>query len=334
MTRKKILLGAAVLLAVVAVVRLLWPDGTITVNFKNAPFSKVVAEIQRQGRIKIVSNVPPETPVTLQLDHAPLLDALDTFSVRTETDLRPATITAPDREQTLEAIALFESGVKPEKWTIVSPPGGFLPTSTTIIDVRKIPVALDQSTASDLHSSLKQISMKSGLATAAPADWNPSVTPPGSPKAASDLARSIAQAANGQSLDVFLMIARGGPDRGDGPPRNAGGEGWNGGPRQGFDPASFAARAEAAIAQLPAEERPAALADLNAMQAVWKEVAALPEDQRREKMAEIFNRPEVQERMAEREAARDAKRTPEQREARMKRYVERKKQAQNSQPKR
>jgi hypothetical protein len=330
MTRRNLLLGTALLFAVVALIRALWPDDTITVNFKNAPFSKVVAEIQRQGRVKIVSNVPPQTPVTLQLDHAPLLDALDTFSVRTETDLRPATIAAPDRGRTIEAITLFESGKKPENWTIVSPPGGFLPTSTTIIDVRKIPVALDQSTATDLHSSLKQIAMKSGLATAAPADWNPSVTPPKSPKAAADLARSIARSAKGQTVDVFLMLARGGTDRGDGPPRNAGGEGWNGGPRPGFDPASFAARAEAAIAQLPAEERPAALADLNAMQAVWKEVAALPEDQRREKMAEIFNRPEIQERMAEREAARDAKRTPEQRADRYKRYVQRKQAATRS----
>jgi len=98
-----------------------------------------------------------------------------------------------------------------------------------------------------------------------------------------------------------------------------------------MNPEWIAQRTEAMIAQLPPAEQPAAKADFDAMRKVWEEVRALPEDQRREKMADIFSRPEVQDRLAEREAARDARRSPEQREQRMKKYVERKKQMKGAQ---
>jgi hypothetical protein len=80
------------------------------------------------------------------------------------------------------------------------------------------------------------------------------------------------------------------------------------------------------IAQLPPAEQPAARADFESMHKIWEEVKDLPDDQRRAKLEEFLNRPEVQDRMAEREIARDARRSPEQREQRMKRYVERKNQ--------
>lgn len=94
-----------------------------------------------------------------------------------------------------------------------------------------------------------------------------------------------------------------------------------------MNPAWIAERAEAMIAQLPPAEQPAAKADFDSMHKIWEEVKDLPDDQRHAKLEEFFNRPEIQDRMTEREAARDARRSPEQREQRMKRYVERKKQA-------
>jgi hypothetical protein len=63
------------------------------------------------------------------------------------------------------------------------------------------------------------------------------------------------------------------------------------------------------------------------MRQFWQEVRDLPEDQRRAKAQEFFNRPEVAERMEDRRLARDAKRTPEQRIERSKRYWDRKAEA-------
>ncbi|MEI6493162.1 MAG: hypothetical protein WCO94_11490, partial [Verrucomicrobiota bacterium] len=82
--RKTLLLATAGAVLVLAIAWYFWPDGLITLDFKNAPVSKVIASIQRQGHVRIGTNVPPETPVTIQMKRVPLMDALETLSVRVE----------------------------------------------------------------------------------------------------------------------------------------------------------------------------------------------------------------------------------------------------------
>lgn len=84
------------------------------------------------------------------------------------------------------------------------------------------------------------------------------------------------------------------------------------------------ARVEAQIALLPKEEQQKARDDFKMMREFWQAVRELPEDQRRAKAQEFFNRPEVAERMDERRMAREAKMTPKQRVERAQRYLERK----------
>ena len=60
------------------------------------------------------------------------------------------------------------------------------------------------------------------------------------------------------------------------------------------------------------------------MREFWQSVRDLPEDQRRAKAQEFFDRPEVAERLDERRTAREAKMTPKQRVERAQRYLERK----------
>ena len=100
-----------------------------------------------------------------------------------------------------------------------------------------------------------------------------------------------------------------------------------------MNPEWLAQRAEAAIAQLPADQQLAAKADYDTMKKFWEEVRALPEDQRRPKIEEFMNRPEIQDKMEQRQAARDARQSPTQREKRMKNYIERKKQMKAAPPK-
>ncbi len=334
-----------ILLAVLAVTTVfvvwsLWPDGTISVDFRDAPLSKVIAAIERQGRVDIVTNVPPETPVMLQLRRAPLLEALETLSVRIDADLRPAVIAAPAKARTREALANFETGNRSEDWVVHWMPGGGMFGPVVPIDARKLDVVFEKTESPDLQSSLQQVSAKSGLLTAIPKDWNPEIANPPARGEAASLARSLAKAGKGESAEVFLMLTR--PrDRGErtGPPatagasRDQGGGGPGGGgfwqrpDRANVNPAWLQARAQAVIAQLPAEERPKAQAELDEMQNLLRETSQLSEEERRAKMQEFFSRPEVQERLAEREAARDARRTPEQRSERYKRYNDRKQQA-------
>ena len=100
-----------------------------------------------------------------------------------------------------------------------------------------------------------------------------------------------------------------------------------------MNPEWMAQRAETAIAQLPPEERQAAKADLDESKKIFTEIRALPEDQRRAKMEEYMSRPAVQEKMAARQDARDARQSPQQREQRMKTYLARKQEMKANPPK-
>ena len=90
------------------------------------------------------------------------------------------------------------------------------------------------------------------------------------------------------------------------------------------NPERLAERVEAQIALLPAAEQAKAREDFQTMRDFWQSVRDLPEEERRDKAREFFNRPEVQDRMEDRRLAREAKMTPEQRIDRSKRYWERK----------
>ncbi|MDX2081698.1 MAG: hypothetical protein SFU53_13020 [Terrimicrobiaceae bacterium] len=338
MSRAKILAGAAILIVLAAIWRF-WPDGTISVDFTNAPLSKVIASIERQGRVDIVTNAPPETPVTLQMKRAPLLEVMETLAVRIEAEFRPALIAAPTAPGVKEAVARFEQSARPQELTVAGAWGGggmFAPE--TVIDARALEVAFEPVEKNTVQSALQQISIKSGLLTAVPADWNPDLAKFPKSGAAVTLAREVATSAGGKSSEIFLLLARGGgrpdgEDRGprtaDGGPGSPGGGGgpggWGGGGRPNVNPAWMEARAQAMIAQLPPEERARAQSDFDEIRTFMRSIADLPPEERRAKAEEFFSRPEIQERMMERQEARDARRTPEQREQRMKRYVERKK---------
>jgi hypothetical protein len=245
-------------------------------------------------------------------------------------------IGAPTRQEALAGAALFETTRRPEKWEVAWFPAMGFASANTPPDARRLLVSFQPGEKKDLQASLQQIAAKSGLMTAVPQEWNPAVDQAATTGGAAAMVRSLAKAAKGETVEIFLLQGRGGGDRNaqGGPGGAPGGDGgrrdWGGGgrpDRMNMNPEWMAERAKAAIAALPPAERPAAQAEFDAMRAIWAEIRSVPEDQRRDKMMEVFNRPEVQDMMAEREAARDARRTPEQRSERYQRYVERKQQA-------
>jgi hypothetical protein len=327
-----VLLAMAVVLGVVLAVRAFWPDGLITLDFENAPLAKVLASVGRQSGVRIVTNLPPETSVTIHVKKVPLLEALETLAVRTESDLRAVYVGAATAGAAEEAFAGLQSGKPPATFEVAWFPRMGMSFGSTVPDPRSLVVAFEPEAENSLQSALAQIAQKSGVMTAVPRDWNPAVAASATRSTARDTVRRLFQSSGGRVVEGFFLFGR---DR-----RQAGGEedagrrpggpsdGWRGGGPGGgrMNPEWIAQRTEAMIAQLPPDEQPAAKAEFEAMRKVWEEVRALPEDRRREKMEEVFSRPEVQERMASREAARDARRTPEQREQRMKNYIERKKQ--------
>jgi len=318
--------GIALAMCIVFVVWLLWPDGLITVDFKDAPFGRVLAEVQRQGRVPLASNVPPETPVTLQLVKVPLMEALETLATRVEGDVRAYCLMAPSKTQLAAGIAEIKGGKPSADWKMSWYPGGpgaFF--AETPPDPRLLRVRFEPMPDNSLQAGLGQVAQKTGILMASPTTWNPAIGAKLSEATANKLLGSMAAAVKGQSDQGFLIYVR--ERREDRGQEAEGGEGpgWRRATRsEDVNPAWIASRAEAAIEQLPPAQRTAAKAEMESMQSMMKEIRELPEDQRRAKMAEIMRSPAMQERMEAMASARDARRTPEQRAKRYKRYVERK----------
>jgi hypothetical protein len=325
------LLGVVGLLAVLVIWRWVAGWGLVTVNFVEAPLGKVIAAIERQGRVKVATNAPLDTRVTLQLRNAPVFDALDTLAVRMDGDLRLMYVVAPDRAQTLAGLGALTSSGRPEGWKMFSAGFGGGDFGDSIPDLRKISLKPSPMEDRSLHAMLEQSSQKTGVSFLAPETWNPILGHLPKAGGISQVAGRLAKAAKGQVLEVAVIRVR--PPSGDGNSGGMAGRGeWDGtrGGRNRPNPEWMAERAEARIALLPQAEQEEARKDFGEMQKFWSEVRALPEDQRRAKIEEVMSRPEVQDRMEDRMAARDEKRSPDQRANRYKRYLDRKQAAQSA----
>lgn len=321
--------------------------GLVTIHARNQPLSKVLSEISRQGGIEIVSNLDPTTTVDLEVRRVPGVEALDIVSVRTDAAWQLAYLGASDKAAIDSALSAFVSGSNDDSWTAHSSGGTFFsiePESGAALDLRRL---LWNPAPGPLHEVLAAAAQRTGVLFAAPTDWNPSV----SKQSQGELRRIVPQFfsnAGGTSREVFLLRASPRSNSGAGSDETGRPETWAGrgtpwigapssnrergprGARPPLDPLAVAERVEAQIALLPKSEQVRAREDLTTMRTQWDEIRALPEDQRRERMREMFSSPQVAERMEVRSLARDAKRTPEQRLARSIRYFERKAAAQNA----
>jgi len=335
--RKTLLLVTAGAVLALAAIWYFWPDGLITLDFKDAPVSKVIASVERQGHVRVGTNVPPETLVTIHMKKVPLMDALETLSVRVEGELRVVFAGASTKTQAAAALEEIASGKRSDQWAIAWFPSMGMIAGDTPPDPRFLAVKPEAGEKNDLQSALLQVAVKSGVMTAVPREWNPDAKMPKNTAPAASIVRQLINSSGGQVQESFLIIARGGRDGRPGGPPDGGDRGGQagGGPRgrEGMNPEWLAQRAEAAIAQLPPDERVAAKADFDAMRKTFEEVRALPEDQRRAKMDELMNRQDMQDKMAARQDSRDARQSPQQREQRMKAYIARKQQMLANPPK-
>ena len=328
-----ILSGIALLLVSVLVLRWISGWGLITVNFDEAPLSKVISAVSRQGGIRIVTNADPSTPVTLHLHRAPLFEALDTLALRIEGDVRLTYLIAPDSARLAEAENGFAGSNRIAGWKVFSAGwGGGMEVGESVPDLRRVSFTLTPGDDLSLHALLDQTSQKTGISFAVPDDWNPVLAAPPKQGTAASAASRMAKAARGKIREIAIISVRPArPAEGERPVRaEGGGEGggpMGGGGRRG-NPEWMAERVQSQIALLPPEERAQAQADFDETRAFFASLRDLPAPERRVKMEEYFERPEVQERIEERMSRRDMKRTPEQRAKRFKRYLDRKAQAQ------
>lgn len=311
--------------------------GLVTLDVRNAPVSTVLSSISRQGGVEIASNLDPATPVTIQVRRVPPVEALDIVAARTDSAWRLAYLGADTRAKIDAALASFCAGTPTDGWLSYGGRGfAFIESASGAApDLRKI--KWKPSGPGKLHDLLIEASQKTGVLTAAPGDWQPLAQAPGAGTLRHTMPRLFGSA-GGAVREVFLLRGR---PRGDTdeslavPGRGERGS-WIGaapqrgddarGPMRG-DSAQMAERIEAQIALLPSDEQAQARAEFEEMRKFRESLQNLPEEERRAKAREFFNRPEMAERMEERRMAREAKMTPEQRIERAKRYFDRKKAA-------
>jgi hypothetical protein len=357
--RFKILGLAAAILFCVLLLRVFFGGGGVTVDFREAPLARVLKELSKQTGTSIETNLPLETPVTLQLKNAPPAEAIDILAARLDVDWQLAYLFAPNRKATDSLLTSFRARERLEEaWPSFGGMGpGMMFVSENVTDPRRDEWRVESAPEGKLASYLLQGSAKTRAFFAMAPGWDPTVKKAPKSGSVGSVAGSLAKQAGGTVREVILLQdgwgRGGGGDRGRTATRenNTGaarertqtgsGDRWAGGrggtrsgvfasqrgQQGGFNPAWIEERMETAIRELPVEEREEARRDIEEMRQMWAEVRTLPEEQRREKIQEIFSNPRVQERMEERRASRDAKRTPEQRLERYRNYVDRKMEA-------
>ncbi len=58
--------------------------GLVTVKVNDAPLSKVIRSIEWQGWVKIYTNLPPDSKVTMYVDHVPLAEAMESLAANVD----------------------------------------------------------------------------------------------------------------------------------------------------------------------------------------------------------------------------------------------------------
>lgn len=353
MKRSHLAFGFLVVLAGFLVVRWLFAEPTITANFVETPLHQVLRTMERQGKVTLRTNLDPDTPVTLQLHRAPVVEAIDLLAVRLDADWRWALVVGPDRGTVAQGLAIGAEGRRqnlaeqgwrsffyatPWQNMVAEPP-----------DPRRFDWTVEAPEEPSLTAYLDQASQKLPVQILVPAEWEPTLGRAPRRGSLRDVVAALLRPARGESAEVFFVTrslwsggerptaadatnpppmaeGTGGGNRGGGGGGGGGlwmqGVGNSHGNQQWLDE-----RNDRIIAALPPEEQSAAREAEKLFREFRESTRDLSPEDRRAVASNFFSRPEVQQQMEEISANRDAKRTPEQREARYRRVVDRKLQA-------
>jgi hypothetical protein len=180
--------------------------GLITVKVQNAPLSQVIKSIEWQGWVKIYTNLPPDTKVSMYVDKVSLPEALETLSVNAGGRWGLGFFVGPSSANVKETIHSFEAGSTDDSLKTYNYPVmlGMLITSDDAdnpmptadprlqtwpgIKAPVVPVSTNPAPPAD--SSIPS----------QPGDNQPAPTPPAPPDSVQGYLRSFAQAA-----DIFII---------------------------------------------------------------------------------------------------------------------------------
>lgn len=331
MKRNQRLALATLLLLVGYISWYVWGNwGLITIHSEAKPLAEIIRSIEKQGRVTVKTDLDPTTTVRMYVDKVKLSEALETLSTLTESRWRLTYLVAPDKGAIESALGTFVAGQRVEGWKALSVPvPQFNDEPAVLPDPRADPWAVKPATEPKLQAYLQQAARSVSASFIYPESWNPDVSAPPKSGPIAKIFPQLAKAAQGQYEEVFLLQGggRGGPDgRGDEDgPRFASFDGRRSGfdrDRGGFD--AMEERMQAEINKLPPAEREAAQKEHDERRKFFESMRDMTPEQRSAKMQEFMNDPNMQDKMEKGMSSSDARRSPQQRLARAKKYVDNK----------
>ncbi len=301
--------------------------GLITVDSDDRPLGDIVRMVSKQGHVVVRSELDPATPVRMHVHKVPLAEALETLAAVTDARWRLQYLLGPDARTVAGAADSLSAGANLEGWKTLFyplPPTG--EESGVPVDPRRDVWDVKAPGEATLQNYLEGAARSVSASFAVPETWNPAISSaPGSGQIGS-VAPKLAKAAKGRLQELFLLTKRN-RERGERPPDEGPGTPSEGGRFGGMNREAMEERMTAEIAKLPPEKRAAAQAEMEERRTFFASMRDLKPEERRAKMEEFMERPEVQDRMDKRNADRDARRTPAQRLQRAQKYRERKQQS-------
>jgi len=326
--------GVALLLLAILIIRWIHGWGLVTIHVKDAPISKVIASISMQGHVRVESSLDPMQLVSIDVDKVLPAVAVDILSIRADASWRVVYLAAPTRAVLNEAIIHLSKAGKIDDWATHYYPT--LPLETEngqVLDPRYLELKID-GPENGLFKLLDQAAQKSGVMTASPQNWLPSVQKLPQANQVRRVLTTLIKSAHGKSAEFFLITHL--------PQRRAGNESVTNdssqsqpseaGPRFGdFASMNPAWREEKQLAQiklLPLSEQDAARKKLAERQALFDQLKGLSPEERRAKWQQMMSNPDNLQQMQDRQLLRQANQTSAQRINRAVNYLTRKASAQ------
>lgn len=353
MNRQKILVWATLLVALAGIAYWIWSGwGLVTVDVTGKPLAEVIRSIEKQGHIVLKTNMDVAKPVTMHIYKRPLTEALATLAEVTDSRWRLGYFFGPDAAALKGAYESIASGKRPEGWKNFEVPifgaSGNTGPRGEPMDPRRDRWNVQEPAEKTLHGFMQAAAVGVSASFTCPEQFNPAVTKTLSSGEICKLAPQIAKAAGAKWEEIFLLMGRppapagaetadarrdddddfGFGGFGGGPPRGRGGSGDGRGGRAP-DFKLVRERQLAEIAKLPADEQPAAKAEMDERENFFTSLKDLSDDERRAKFAEMASSPANQEKIADRQIKGSERKTPEQRVAKYQKYVAKKQAIQN-----
>jgi len=345
MQRNHWLIAAALLLLVGNLIWYVWGNwGLITIHSEDKSLAEIIRSIEKQAGVTVKTDLDTGVPLRMHVDKVKLTEALETLSTLSDSRWRLAYLVGPDKGAIAGALGSFTSGQRVEGWKAVSVSApGMVDDLNLLPDPRTDLWEVKPAKEPKLQAYLQQAARTVSANFIYPTDWNPEVSTPPKSGPISKILPRLAKAVQGRFEEVFLLqrSGRGGPgedagDDGDGP-RFASMEGGGGGrtrtgfdrDRGGFDREAMEERIQAEIKKLPPADRAVAQQEHEERKKFFEEMRDLPPEQRAAKAQEFMNNDANAERMEKAASARDARRSPQQKIARARKYLDRKAQIKN-----